>query len=110
MSAVIKCPQCGATIQDDGKFCKYCGAKLPEEPSQKQELKRHEILIERINHTKIRREEIKKEREKQAQEAELKRLEELRKKEIEERKTFKLLFGIIGIALFVLLIMYLTGK
>ena len=27
----IKCTECGASIQDDSKFCSYCGAKVPEE-------------------------------------------------------------------------------
>lgn len=24
----VKCTECGASIQDDSKFCKYCGAKI----------------------------------------------------------------------------------
>lgn len=31
MSTTIKCPECGAAIQDDSKFCKYCGGKLPDD-------------------------------------------------------------------------------
>ncbi len=28
--AEIKCPTCGAGIDSDGKFCKFCGTKLPD--------------------------------------------------------------------------------
>ena len=24
----VKCTECGASIQDDSKFCKYCGASV----------------------------------------------------------------------------------
>ena len=34
----IKCTECGASIQDDSKFCKYCGAKI-EENIQRIEIK-----------------------------------------------------------------------
>lgn len=27
---VMKCPQCGANIEFDSKFCKYCGATMPD--------------------------------------------------------------------------------
>lgn len=26
----FKCPDCGASITDDSKFCKYCGAKIDD--------------------------------------------------------------------------------
>ena len=26
----FKCPDCGATLTDDSKFCKYCGAKIDD--------------------------------------------------------------------------------
>lgn len=31
----IKCPNCGAGIDGDGKYCKYCGNKLPDDTEQK---------------------------------------------------------------------------
>ena len=34
----IKCTECGASIQEDSKFCKYCGAKI-EENIQRIEIK-----------------------------------------------------------------------
>lgn len=37
----VKCTECGASIQDDSKFCKYCGAKVVQE-----DLKRVEVKID----------------------------------------------------------------
>ena len=37
----VKCTECGASIQDDSKFCKYCGAKIVQE-----NLKRVEVKID----------------------------------------------------------------
>lgn len=37
----MNCPSCGAAVQD-GKFCKYCGAKLPDNT------KRVEVHIENV--------------------------------------------------------------
>ena len=31
----VKCTECGASIQDDSKFCKYCGAKILDENLKK---------------------------------------------------------------------------
>ena len=28
--ASFKCPDCGATLTDDSRFCKYCGAKIDD--------------------------------------------------------------------------------
>lgn len=28
--ATFKCPDCGATLTDDSRFCKYCGAKIDD--------------------------------------------------------------------------------
>ena len=44
----VKCTECGASIQDDSKFCKYCGAKVVQE-----DLKRVEIKID--NSAEIKR-------------------------------------------------------
>lgn len=35
----VKCTECGASIQDDSKFCKYCGAKVLDENLKKIEVK-----------------------------------------------------------------------
>lgn len=35
----VKCTECGASIQDDSKFCKYCGAKIVDENLKKIEVK-----------------------------------------------------------------------
>lgn len=40
--AEIRCPGCGAGIDPDGKFCKYCGALLPSD------VQRSEIRIEDV--------------------------------------------------------------
>ena len=37
----VKCTECGASIQDDSKFCKYCGAKVVQD-----NLKRVEVKID----------------------------------------------------------------
>jgi DNA-directed RNA polymerase subunit RPC12/RpoP len=35
----VKCTECGASIQDDSKFCKYCGAKIVLDQTKKIEIK-----------------------------------------------------------------------
>lgn len=35
----VKCTECGASIQDDSKFCRYCGAKIVDENLKKIEVK-----------------------------------------------------------------------
>lgn len=35
----VKCTECGASIQDDSKFCKYCGAKIVLDEIKKIEVK-----------------------------------------------------------------------
>ena len=35
----VKCTECGASIQDDSKFCKYCGAKIVLDQTKKIEVK-----------------------------------------------------------------------
>lgn len=37
----VKCTECGAALQDDSKFCRYCGAKVVQE-----DLKRVEVKID----------------------------------------------------------------
>ena len=104
----IKCTECGASIQDDSKFCSYCGAKVPEEA--KIDVKKREYRIETINHAKIRKEELKAEKEVAKAKAEAERLEMLRKLQEEENKGDKrYYFFAAGILLFCL-IMYLLNR
>lgn len=42
----VNCPNCGSAIKDNGKFCSYCGAKLPDDT------KRVEIQIDNIAEVK----------------------------------------------------------
>ena len=35
----VKCTECGASIQDDNKFCKYCGAKIEDKNMKKVEVR-----------------------------------------------------------------------
>ena len=104
----VKCTECGASIQDDSKFCKYCGAKIPEEA--KIDVKKREFRIETINHAKIRREELKAEKEAAKAKAEAERLENLRKLREEENKSDKRFYLFAAGILLFILIMYLINK
>lgn len=108
----IKCTECGASIQDDSKFCQYCGAKLPEEA--KIDIKKREYKIETINHTRMRKAEVKKELAQAKYEAKLQAEKEkeelaLKKKELEARQE-KRIFIAIGVILAFCLIMYLLNR
>lgn len=35
----VKCTECGASIQDDSKFCRYCGAKIIMDDTKRVEVK-----------------------------------------------------------------------
>ena len=104
----VKCTECGAAIQDDSKFCKYCGAKVPEEA--KIDVKKREYRIETINHAKIRKEELKAEKEIAKAKAEAERLEKLRKLQEEENKGNKRIYLFYGAILLFFLIMYLLNR
>lgn len=104
----VKCTECGASVQDDSKFCKYCGAKIPEEA--KIDVKKREFRIETINHAKIRREELKAEKEAAKAQAEVERLEKLRQLKEEENKSDRRLYLLFGGILLFFLIMYLLYK
>ena len=83
----MKCPDCGASIKDNGAFCSYCGAKLPVE-EKKDEKKREFRFHFNDSEASVRRAEIRKEREAQklrAQAEEAKRQEEERKRLMEEQ-------------------------
>ena len=41
MAGTFKCPDCGASLTDDSRFCKYCGAKIDDG------VKRMEIKIDK---------------------------------------------------------------
>lgn len=105
----IKCTECGASIQDDSKFCQYCGAKLPEEA--KIDIKKREYKIETINHTRMHKAEVKKELAQAKYEAKLKAEKEkeelaLKKKELEAKQD-KRFFILIGAILVICLIIFL---
>ena len=104
----VKCTECGASIQDDSKFCKYCGAKIPEEA--KIDVKKREFRIETINHAKIRREELKVEKEAAKAKAEAERLEKLKKLQEEQNKSDKRFYLFAAGILLFILIMYLINK
>lgn len=104
----VKCTECGASIQDDSKFCRYCGAKVPEEA--KIDVKKREFRIETINHAKIRREELKAEKEAAKAQAEVEKLEKLRKLQEEQNKSDKRLYLLFAGILLFFLIMYLLNK
>ena len=104
----IKCTECGASVQDDSKFCNYCGAKIPEEA--KIDIKKREFRFETINHAKIRREELKAVREEAKAKAEIERLEKLKQLRQEENKSERRIFLMLGGALVFSFIMYLLSK
>lgn len=104
----VKCTECGASIQDDSNFCRYCGAKIPEEA--KIDVKKREFRIETINHAKIRREELKAEKEAAKAQAEVERLEKFRKLKEEENKSEKRLYLFVAGMFLLLFIMYLLNK
>lgn len=80
----VKCTECGAAVQDDSKFCRYCGAKIMQDETV--EVKKHEYRFETVNHAKIRKEELKAEREAARIKAETERLEQQRKYSAEKSK------------------------
>lgn len=105
----VKCTECGASIQDDSKFCKYCGAKIPEEA--KIDVKKREFKIETVNHAKIRREELKAQKQEALAKAEVERLEKLKQLEAQRDKSMKrmyIMFGVIFV--FILIMMLITKK
>lgn len=105
----VKCTECGASIQDDSRFCKYCGAKVPEEA--KIDIKKREYRIETINHAKIRREELRAQQHEKELEAQNEHLEKLKELRAEENKGDKRLYIFVGVAFAFLFLMYLIiGK
>lgn len=91
----VKCTECGASIQDDSKFCKYCGAKVVQE-----NLKRVEVKID--NTAEIKRAEYE---EKESRLRQIKMERELRK---EKRRPYIIaakVFSVVGPILFGILFM-----
>lgn len=104
----VKCTECGASIQDDSKFCKYCGAKIMQDEII--EVKKHEYRFETVNHAKIRKEELKAEKEVAKAKAEAERLEKLRKLQEERNKSEKRRYLFTAGALLFFLIIYLLNR
>ena len=109
----FKCPDCGASLTDDSRFCKYCGAKILDENKQKIEVSG--TINQNINHrfnfnsdAKIRKIEAKKEIEiEKAKQALLLEQEERKTKEADHRhfmNQMKLLAIILGVC-FLLIIL-----
>ena len=96
----IKCTECGASIQDDSRFCKYCGAKLPEEA--KIDIKKREYKIETVNHTSMRKAELKNEL------AQAKLQAEKEKKTIQAKKD-KVIYLVLGVGLIISMIVLLIS-
>lgn len=82
----VKCTECGASIQDDSKFCKYCGAKIVQE-----DLKRIEVKID--NTAEIKRADYE-EKESQLRQKQMER--ELRK---EKRKPYIIAAKVLSVLL-----------
>ena len=112
----LKCANCGASVTDDSKFCKYCGAKIEEE------LQRVEVsgtVNQNITHrfafnteARIRKIEAKKEleeeRARQAVVLEQERRKTLEKQNEENRRDFKryMILLAIGIGIFLILSLF----
>lgn len=80
----VKCTECGASIQDDSKFCRYCGAKIIVD-----DLKRVEVKID--NTAEIKRADYE-EQESLLRQEKMKR--ELKK---EKRKPYVILAKVLSI-------------
>lgn len=82
----VKCTECGASIQDDSRFCRYCGAKIIQD-----NLKRVEVKID--NTAEIKRANYE-ERESLLRQEKMKR--ELRK---EKRRPYIILAKILSVVI-----------
>ena len=80
----VKCTECGASIQDDSKFCRYCGAKIVMD-----DLKRVEVKID--NTAEIKRADYE-EQERLLRQEKMKR--ELKK---EKRKPYVILAKVLSV-------------
>ena len=98
----IKCPNCGAGIDSDGKFCKYCGTKLPDN-TQKFEIngKLDHTVNGKIEHrfswgSQARIEKIN--RKAELEKYKLEHADEIQKREMKETlMVWGILFALIGV-------------
>ncbi len=104
--AQIKCAQCGAPIDEEANFCKYCGTKVPE-MIQKSEVKAS-VKLTHINQERIRRAELEHDLEvkKMQQELEAKRIQQ-KEKEAKRKHTKTVL--ILLLSLMILLIIVIAS-
>lgn len=94
----VKCTECGASIQDDSKFCKYCGAKIVTE-----DLKRIEVKID--NTAEIKRADYE---EKESQLRQKKMERELRK---EKRRPYIIAAKVLSVLLpFTVAVLFCRGS
>lgn len=108
---VSKCPNCGANIDSDDKFCKFCGTKLPDDTTRVEISGKINHIVnirkERINQTRIAKAEIKA----KAESERLKNLAELQREQRETNKeNFKQSMILIGVVLALLLIFMLFRR
>lgn len=104
----MNCPNCGAAIKE-GKFCNYCGAKLPDD-TQHIEVNgtiKHDHTFnfhsDRINRTKIAK------MEKQV-ELERIRAEDAQRKREADAKWIKTLVGFFGAMFLICILMALLSR
>ncbi|MGN0361019.1 MAG: lectin-like protein [Hominisplanchenecus sp.] len=124
-----RCKVCGELLEDDARFCEYCGAKVEEdgeeesrrqeesrrrEESRRQEEVRKQEEVRRQEESRrqeeVRRQEEARRQEESRRQEEVRRQEELKKQaEMRREAGLKLLFG-IGVGLLVcILLMYAFG-
>ena len=118
-----RCKVCGELLEDDARFCEYCGAKVEEdgeeearrqEESRRREEARRQEEVRRQEEARrqeeVRRQEEARRQEESRRQEEVRRQEELKKQDEMRREAgLKLLFG-IGVGLLVcILLMYAFG-
>lgn len=92
----VKCTECGASVQDDSKFCKYCGAKINLD-----NVKKIEVKID--NTAEIRRAEYE---EKESKLRQIKMERELRK---EKRKPYIIALKILTVVIPFVISFFIKG-
>lgn len=93
---VTNCPNCGSAIKTDGKFCNYCGAKLPDDT------KRIEVKID--NAAEIVRAEY------EAQESRLRQKKMERELRKEKRKPYMVLAKLLSIIIPFAIVLVFKGS
>lgn len=117
--SVAKCPNCGASVVEGGKFCAFCGGALPDDTQHiaVEGTIEHNVTIrrERANRTKIAKTEAQTEQARLATQLELerekRRLEQARARE-ERRKREDKIMPFVVLAMFagLILMMYFIIK